>query len=153
LLVSLDPSAPAALHSDAAGNDTAGTTDTVGAAGIDPVSSDLIDPDSARADLDAVRARHAVGLDAARPEAVAKRHATGLRTARENLADLVDPGSFVEYGPLAIAAQRRRRDLQDLIERTPADGLVGGIARVNGDRFGPDASRCVVMSYDYMVLA
>jgi acetyl-CoA carboxylase carboxyltransferase component len=112
-----------------------------------------IDLDATRSDLDAVVARHEIGLDTARPDAVARRHGTGHRTARENLDDLVDPGSFVEYGPLAIAAQRRRRDLQELIERTPADGLVGGIARVNGDRFGPEASRCVVLSYDYMVLA
>jgi acetyl-CoA carboxylase carboxyltransferase component/biotin carboxyl carrier protein len=117
----------------------------------DDVSS--IDLDEIRPDLQAVLDRHALGLDPARPEAVARRHGTGHRTARENLAELVDPGSFVEYGPLAIAAQRRRRGEQELIERTPADGLVGGIARVNGDRFGPERSRCVVASYDYMVLA
>ena len=79
-----------------------------------------------RADLAEVRARHAIGLDAARPDAVERRRRTGQRTARENVDDLLDPGSFVEYGPLVIAAQRRRRELQDLIERTPADGLVGG---------------------------
>jgi acetyl-CoA carboxylase carboxyltransferase component len=99
-----------------------------------------------RADLAVVRARHAVGLDAARPEAVARRRRTGQRTARENLDHLLDPGSFVEYGPLVIAAQRRRRELQDLIERTPADGLVGGIGTVAGQPV-------VVMSYDYTVLA
>ncbi|MFP4512641.1 MAG: carboxyl transferase domain-containing protein [Acidimicrobiales bacterium] len=114
---------------------------------------DHVDLDAPRADLDAIVDRHAIGLDEARPEAVERRHATGHRTARENLADLVDPDSFVEYGPLVIAAQRRRRELQELIERTPADGLVGGIGRVNGRRFGADRSRCVVMSYDYMVLA
>ena len=46
---------------------------------------------------------------ASRPEAVAKRHALGLRTARENIADLCDAGSFVEYGALAFAAQQTRR--------------------------------------------
>ena len=65
---------------------------------------------------------------------------------RENVDDLVDPGSFVEYGPMVIAAQRRRRELDDLIRRTPADGLVGGIGTVNGHR-------TIVMSYDYTVLA
>lgn len=90
--------------------------------------------------------RHQVGLDEARPEAVAKRHRRGGRTARENLDDLVDADSFVEYGPLAIAAQRTRRDVAELIARTPADGLVGGIGTVDGQR-------CVVASYDYMVLA
>jgi len=99
-----------------------------------------------REDLDEVRRRHELGLDAAREEAVARRHATGHRTARENLADLVDPGTFVEYGALVIAAQRRRRELADLLARTPADGLVAGVGDVNG-------RPAVVLSYDYMVLA
>jgi acetyl-CoA carboxylase carboxyltransferase component len=106
----------------------------------------------ARPELAELRERKALLADEARPEAVAKRHESGRRTARENLADLVDPGSFVEYGGLAIAAQRARRELRELLERTPADGLVGGIARVNGDRFG-EAAACAVLSYDYMVLA
>ena len=75
-----------------------------------------------------------------------------MRTARENLADLVDEGSFVEYGGLAIAAQRARRELGELLERTPADGLIGGTARINGELFG-DGAACAVVSYDYMVLA
>ncbi len=97
--------------------------------------------------------RHAVGLDEARPDAVARRRATGQRTARENVEDLCDPGTFVEYGPLVVAAQRRRRSLDDLIARTPADGLVAGIGAVNGDLFADDRARCVIMSYDYTVLA
>jgi acetyl-CoA carboxylase carboxyltransferase component len=103
-------------------------------------------PAGARADLAEVRRRHELGLDAARAEAVARRHAAGHRTARENLADLCDPGTFVEYGALVIAAQRRRRGLADLLARTPADGLVAGIGDVNG-------RPAVVLSYDYMVLA
>src|SRR3982751_6212035 len=101
---------------------------------------------SERDDLAELQRRRALTEDAARAEAVAKRHAGGGRTARENIADLVDPGSFVEYGRLAIAAQRGRRDLQELIERTPADGLVAGTAIVNG-------RPCAVLSYDYTVLA
>ncbi len=81
-----------------------------------------------------------------------RRHAAGARTARENIDDLVDPGSFVEYGGLAIAAQRGRRDLAELLERTPADGLIAGTARVNGEQFGERAA-CAVLAYDYMVLA
>jgi acetyl-CoA carboxylase carboxyltransferase component len=105
-----------------------------------------------RDDLAELLARGALTEDAARPEAVERRHAAGGRTARENLADLVDPGSFVEYGRFAIAAQRGRRELQDLIERTPADGLLAGTARVNGELFGEDAA-CAILSYDYTVLA
>jgi acetyl/propionyl-CoA carboxylase alpha subunit len=116
-------------------------------------SVESIDLDSIRPDLAEVHERHAIGLDAARPEAVEKRHRHGQRTARENIEALCDPESFVEYGPLVIAAQRRRRSLEDLIQNTPGDGLVTGIGRINGDRFGDDAARCVAMSYDYMVLA
>jgi len=100
-----------------------------------------------------VRRRHAVTLDGARPDAVARRRKTGQRTARENIADLCDPGTFVEYGALAIAAQRQRRSVEDLIEHTPADGLVAGIGRVNGQLFDEARARCMVMSYDYTVLA
>ena len=113
----------------------------------------LLDLDRVRPDLAEVLRRHEVTHDAARPDAVARRRRTGQRTARENVDDLCDPGSFVEYGGLVIAAQRRRRSVEELVERTPADGLVAGIGRVNGDRFEAARSRCVVMAYDYTVLA
>jgi acetyl-CoA carboxylase carboxyltransferase component len=99
-----------------------------------------------RRDLAAVEERRAQGRDAARPDAVARRRTQHRRTARENVDDLLDEGSFVEYGPMVIAAQRRRRELADLIAKTPADGLVGGLGRVNG-------RAVAVMSYDYTVLA
>lgn len=105
-----------------------------------------------RKDLREVQDRAALTRDEARPDVVERRHVAGGRTARENIADLVDPGSFVEYGRFAIAAQRGRREIEDLIARTPADGLVGGTARVNGDLFG-ERSACAVLSYDYTVLA
>src|SRR5271167_3376085 len=111
-----------------------------------PLESDASTDDAERADLRAVRERHELGLDAARIEAVAKRHERGRRTARENLAELVDEGSFVEYGPLVFAAQERRRPREELIARTAADGLIGGIGEIEGQR-------CVAMSYDYTVLA
>jgi acetyl-CoA carboxylase carboxyltransferase component len=103
-------------------------------------------PRGERADLRAVRERHEIGLDAARAQAVAQRRERGRRTARENLADLLDADSFVEYGPLLFAAQEGRRPREELIARTPADGLVGGVGRVDG-------RACVAMSYDYTVLA
>ncbi len=119
------------------------------------------DPEHIRPDLADALQRHAFGLDAQRSEAVAKRHRSGLRTARENIADLVDAGSFVEYGALAIAAQRGRRSLDDLIRNTPADGMVAGLATVNaalfgaqlGQQAGQQAARCAVLAYDYTVLA
>jgi acetyl-CoA carboxylase carboxyltransferase component len=109
--------------------------------------------DALRADLLELRAREALLADASRPDAVAKRHALGLRTARENIADLCDPGSFVEYGALAFAAQRSRRELDDLIRNTPADGMVTGIGSINRATFGAERSRAVVMAYDATVLA
>lgn len=111
------------------------------------------DPDQIRPDLQRVIDRHAFTLDAARPDAIAKRHAQGGRTARENIADLCDDGSFIEYGALAIAAQTHRRSLDDLIANTPADGMVTGIGGINGGLFGPEKSRAVVMAYDATVLA
>ena len=112
-----------------------------------------VDLDRIRPDLAEVYERHAKTLDAARPEAVARRRKTRQRTARENIEDLCDPGSFVEYGALVLAAQRRRRALDDLMKNTPADGLVAGIGRVNGDLFDDSRAQCVAMSYDYTVLA
>jgi len=99
-----------------------------------------------RSDLAAAMARRAQTLDEARGEAVGRRHASGLRTVRENVADLFDDGTFAEYGGLAIAAQRARRALEELQERTPADGIITGIGEVDGER-------CAVLAYDYMVLA
>ena len=110
-------------------------------------------PAGERADLAEVLERRRRGLDSSRPEALARRRARHRRSARENLADLVDAGSFIEFGPVVVAAQRARRDLAELIERTPADGLVGGIATVNAGRTRAADHRCVVASYDYMVLA
>ena len=106
-----------------------------------------------RADLHEVLTRQAFTLDAQRPEAIARRHALGLRSARENLADLCDAGSFIEYGALAVAAQRTRRSEADLIANTPADGMVTGIGGINAALFGDQRSRCVVMAYDATVLA
>jgi acetyl-CoA carboxylase carboxyltransferase component len=121
----------------------------------DPIDGELLDrpsaaatedPDATRADLAAVRERHELGLDAARPQAVARRRKRGRRTARENLADLLDEDTYVEYRPLVFAAQERRRSREELIAATPADGLVAGVGDVNGNP-------CVAMSYDYTVLA
>lgn len=115
-------------------------------------NDEAVDLDWIRPDLAESIERHGYGLDENRAAKVERRHSTGKRTARENLADLIDDGTFVEYGPLVVAAQRKRRSIEDLIEKTPGDGLVGGIGQVNGEQFG-DEGQCVVTTYDYMVLA
>ena len=106
-----------------------------------------------RDELRRLRERLAFTEDAARPEAVARRHALGLRTARENLADLCDADSFIEYGALAVAAQATRRSEAELIAQTPADGMVTGIGSVNGALFGAERARTAVLAYDATVLA
>lgn len=109
--------------------------------------------DELRPELVALKKRLARTLDESRVEAREKRHAKGYRTARENLADLVDPNSFVEYGQLAVAAQRSRRAYEELQTRTAGDGVITGIATVNRDHFGEEKSRTAVVVYDYSVLA
>ncbi len=112
-----------------------------------------VDLNAIRSDLAEVVERHAIGLDSRRPDSVARRRKTNQRTARENVEDLVDPGSFIEYGALALAAQRRRRTMDELMKISPADGLIAGIGSINGKLFGDEASRAMVMAYDYTVFA
>ena len=112
-----------------------------------------IDLDYIRPDLAEVLERQAMTLDARRPDAVARRRKTNQRTVRENIEQLCDPGSFSEYGSLVLAARRRMHAIDELIARTPADGMVMGLGRVNGRHFPDETARCVVMSYDYTVLA
>nr|WP_256873468.1 carboxyl transferase domain-containing protein [Pseudomonas taiwanensis] len=116
-------------------------------------SEESLDLAHIRADLAEVLERHVITRDERRPQAVARRRKTGQRTTRENLDDLLDEGSFIEYGALALAAQRRRRSLEELIEQSPADGLVAGIGTVNATQFGSEAARCMTIAYDYTVFA
>ena len=116
-------------------------------------AEEAIDLDHIRPDLAEYFERRALTLDDKRPDAVARRVKTNQRTARHNLEDLVDPGSFIEWGAFAIASQRTRRTVEDLVEKTPADGLITGIGRVNGSLFGAEKSRVAIAHYDYTVLA
>jgi len=111
------------------------------------------DPEAIRPELAEMIKKHAFGLDENRPDAVAKRKQKNQNTARANVEDLCDAGSFIEYGALAVAAQRGRRSEEDLIRKTPADGLIAGIGSVNGSFVQKEKSRCMVMAYDYTVLA
>ena len=103
--------------------------------------------------LEQLRERLRATRDEGRPEAVARRRKTGQRTARENVADLVDEGTFIEYGALALAAQRHSRSVEELVKISPADGLVCGVGAINGARFDEARSRAVVLAYDYTVFA
>jgi acetyl/propionyl-CoA carboxylase alpha subunit len=121
--------------------------------GAHVAAGEEIDLDAIRPDLQALYDRKRFTLDEARPDAVARRRKTGQRTTRENIEDLCDPGSFTEYASLVVAGRLRRNTMEELVERTPADGLVMGLGRVNGDVFPDEQSRIVAMSYDYTVLA
>lgn len=112
-----------------------------------------VDLDYIRPDLAESISRHSHLRDDSRPDAVASRNERGKRTARQNLDDLLDHGSFVEYGGLAVAGQRSRRTLEDLRRISPADGLVAGTGSINASEFGGNAGRCMVMAYDYTVFA
>jgi acetyl-CoA carboxylase carboxyltransferase component len=122
-------------------------------ASADEETDEVLDLDYIRPDLQEVFDRKGAGLDENRPEAVAKRRKTGRRTARENVADLCDEGTFIEYGSVVLAGQRRRRSIEDLIKNTTGDGMVAGLGQINGSLFPEDRSRAMIMSYDYMVLA
>ncbi|MFN0030010.1 MAG: carboxyl transferase domain-containing protein [Acidimicrobiales bacterium] len=122
---------------------------SLGAADLD----DAVDLDHIRPDLAETYAHHALGLDENRPEAVARRHKLGHRSVRENVEDLIDDGSWIEYGSLVVAAQRSRRSIDDLQRNTPADGMVAGIGAINGTLFDEETAQAVVLAYDYTVLA
>jgi acetyl/propionyl-CoA carboxylase alpha subunit/acetyl-CoA carboxylase carboxyltransferase component len=115
--------------------------------------AEAIDLDQIRPDLAEVNDRWRITRDEARPEAVARRRGRNQRTARENIEDLVDPGTFLEYGAFALAAQRRRRSAEELLKISPADGLICGVGGVNGALFGPEKARCAALAYDFTVLA
>ncbi len=112
-----------------------------------------IDLDLIRPDLREVEDRRARAFDPARPKAVARRRATGQRTARENIDDVCDSGTFVEYGSLVLAGRRSTTPMEQLIDESAADGLIMGLAQINGERFPEEKSRAVVVSYDYTVMA
>lgn len=121
--------------------------------GGEAVTEETVDLDHIRDDLQENYDRHAFTLDENRPEAVAKRHSRGGRMPRENIAELMDAGSFKEYWPLVVARQHKRQDIETLRKRTPGDGVVAGTGTINADLFGEEAARAMVVHYDYTVLA
>ena len=121
---------------------------------VDHVSeNEEMDPDYIRPDLAETYRRHAFTLDENRPEAVEKRYGRGYRMPRENIAQLMDDGSFKEYWPLIVARQHKRFDMETLRKNTPADGLLAGIGTINADLFDDVDARAMLVHYDYTVLA
>ncbi|MCH2353655.1 MAG: carbamoyl-phosphate synthase large subunit, partial [Pseudomonadales bacterium] len=115
--------------------------------------NEQLDPDYIRPDLAENYRRHAFTLDENRPDAVAKRYGRGYRMPRENIAQLMDEGSFKEYWPLIVARQHKRFDMETLRKNTPADGLIAGIGTINANLFDDVDARAMLVHYDYTVLA
>jgi acetyl/propionyl-CoA carboxylase alpha subunit len=122
----------------------------VGAAG--ETVEQVLDLGYVRPDLALIHARHAVTLDDARPDAVEKRRKTGQRTSRENIDQLCDEGTFIEHGSLVLTPGTGL-PMEEVIRKFPTDGMVTGVGSVNGSLFDDAHSRCVVLAYDYTVLA
>ena len=78
---------------------------------------DAVDLEYIRPDLAALLARKELLTDARRAaqKQVLRRRQLGKRTARENVTDLLDAGSFREYGSLVVAGQTKRRSVGDYI--------------------------------------
>jgi acetyl/propionyl-CoA carboxylase alpha subunit len=110
------------------------------------------DLDAIRDDLHVLRELIADTEDARRPAAVERRRQRGQRTARENIDDLCDPDSFIEYGQLTVAYLHARKSDEELRATTPADGFVMGVATVNAAEFG-NTAQVAVGSYDATVMA
>ena len=119
----------------------------------DLLADEAIDPDFIRGDLQQLIDRLSYTLDENRPEAVAKRRKRGYRMPRENIAQLIDEGSLLEYWPLIVAPEHQRYDEETLRKNTPADGLVAGTCTINAGLFGEEAARACIISHDYTVMA
>ncbi|MEZ4502934.1 MAG: carboxyl transferase domain-containing protein [Dehalococcoidia bacterium] len=112
-----------------------------------------VDLDYIRPDLAEIVERRDTTHDANRPDSVERRHSRGQRTVEENVDDLFDEGTVIEYGPVVLAAQARRRSLEELIEKSPRDGMITAVGSVNGDRFPDPVNRVATIAYDYTVFA
>jgi acetyl-CoA carboxylase carboxyltransferase component len=80
--------------------------------------------------LAAIEADRASLMDAARPEAMKRLAERGRLSARTRIARLVDPGTFDEIGALAAAEPETGKPHPR--EKSPADGVVTGTARIDG---------------------
>jgi acetyl-CoA carboxylase carboxyltransferase component len=103
--------------------------------------------------LEQLQARKAQTLDAQRQEQQQKRHAKGYLSARENLRNLCSQESFMEYGQMAVAAQRLRRDYAELKSLTAADGIITGLGQINQGKVTSQLSQVAIVINDYSVLA
>ncbi|MCB1739322.1 MAG: hypothetical protein KDK91_03070 [Gammaproteobacteria bacterium] len=88
--------------------------------------SDACDAPSQPEWLSELQARRASALEMGGTRYIDKQHAAGHMTVRERIACLLDEDSFEEYAPLV------RSELAEMRDRTPADGKVTGLGRIDG---------------------
>ena len=96
-----------------------------------------VDLNHIRGDLEEVNDLIRNTFDAAHAEAAAALHENGRRTPRENLDDLMDEGSFREFGPPAAGSV--------------AGGPIMGFGSVNADLVGEERGRVAVVHSNYAV--
>jgi acetyl-CoA carboxylase carboxyltransferase component len=75
--------------------------------------------------IDELARRRADALAMGGDERVERHHASGRNTARERIAALIDEGSWLEIGLLALPEHRRA-------EPSPGDAFVTGFGRIDG---------------------
>jgi acetyl-CoA carboxylase carboxyltransferase component len=102
--------------------------------------------------LKELESRLANTQDDVRLTQAAKRHTKGFNTARENVDKLCSGNLFREYGQLAVAAQRQRRDYEELQTETAADGVITGISLINNG-FITLGNKAKVSSHDTVVIS
>ena len=83
-------------------------------------------------------------LEAGGKERIAIQHGLGKLTARERIEHLIDPGSFEELGSLVRDPYPRFVDA--VAKPSPSDGVVMGLARING-------REVMVYSLDFTVMS
>ncbi len=76
---------------------------------------------------------HMGGLDK-----IEAQHQRGRMTARERILALLDPGTFMELGALAHSER------SEVAERTPGDGKIVGLGKIQGRKVGVGADDVTV---------
>jgi acetyl-CoA carboxylase carboxyltransferase component len=93
--------------------------------------------------LDRLIQNHRDNLDGGGKDRIEEQHSLGKLTARERIDRLVDPGSFDELGSLVKDPYRGRVENP---KPSPTDGIVMGLAQVNG-------RQVMVYSFDFTVMS
>ncbi|KAJ3123963.1 hypothetical protein HK100_011426 [Physocladia obscura] len=120
------------------------------------VENNQTSANTVRPELEELIVRLSHTQDSSRAKAIEKQRSAKKLSAREKiflLLQLQNPAEFFEFGALAIAAQKSRRTVEDLIKNTPADGLVTGFGKIAPQKENSLEISIAVAAYDTTVLA